>query len=144
MGVKASVTIEASLILPFAIFLIWNILYVSFFVYDQALLTQGSYMTALKAERTVGDLNEKSGIAETKYQNDVRDRVVIGSVAMKQTVTDEETEVETQLSLTGPGAAFYNSNWNAGQKKRVDAYQPVNFIRNCRQLEKIKSGLRSE
>ncbi|MCR4705283.1 MAG: pilus assembly protein [Lachnospiraceae bacterium] len=142
MDVKASVTIEASLILPFAIFLIWNILYVSFFVYDQALLTQGSYTTALKAERHIGDLNEKSGIAEMKYENDVKDRIVIGSVTMKQTVTDEETEVETQLSLTGPGSAFYNSNWGAEQKKRVDGYRPVNFIRNCRQLEKIKSGLK--
>ncbi len=141
MGVKASVTIEASLILPFVIFLIWNILYVSFFVYDQAVLTEGSYTTALKAERTVGDLNERSSVAELKYQNDVGDRVVIGSVTMKQTVTEEETEVETQLALTGPGGAFYNSTWSAGQKKRVDAYQPVNFIRNCRQLEKIKNRL---
>ncbi len=144
MDVKASVTVEASLILPFVIFLIWNILYVAFFVYDQALLTQGSYATALKAERYVGDLQERSDVAEMKYENDVRDRIVIGSVTMKQTITDEEAEVETQLSLTGPGAAFYNSSWGAGQKKRVDDYQPVNFIRNCRQLEKIKSGLSSE
>lgn len=144
MDVKASVTIETSLILPFVIFLIWNTLYFSFFVYDQALLTQGSYTTALKAERYVGDLGERSDAAEMKYENDVKDRIVIGSVTMKQTVTDEETEVETQLSLTGPGSAFYNSRWDAGQKKRVDAYRPVNFIRNCRQLEKIKRGLNSE
>ena len=70
MDVKASVTVEASLILPFVIFLIWNILYVSFFVYDQALLTQGSYTTALKAERYVGDLQERSDVAELKYEND--------------------------------------------------------------------------
>lgn len=129
-------TIELAFIMPFILFLIWNTLFLSFFAYDQALLTQGTYTTALCMERAVEGVQSKEEIYKEKMLFDVKNRIVVAAVDYKQQIGDD-IAIESTLHVNGPGKAYYQSAWNASQKKVVSKYEPVAFIRNCRKAEKV-------
>ena len=50
-------------------FLIWNIIYLSFFLYNQSVGLQGSYCTALRTERLCGTNEEKYDAAKENLEN---------------------------------------------------------------------------
>lgn len=138
---QGSATIEAALLLPFLIFLIWHILYLAFFLYDQSTILQGSYCTALRTERHYGTEEEKESIAEKKYEQAVRKKLVEAVASYTINLTDTVT-VETEVDMRTPANGFFQGSWHGGQKQSADKWEPVEFIRNCRRASDIAELLK--
>ena len=92
-GLRGSFTIEASLLLPVIIFLIWNILYLSFFLYDQSTVLQGCYCTALRTERMIGTAEEKKIAAEEKYKQAIKQKTAAAVLEYKMERSDRKSVV---------------------------------------------------
>lgn len=141
---KASITIEMSLIMPFLIFLIWNLLYLSFFVYNQSTMLQGNYCTALRIERCNESELEKNELAEKKYKEAVLDKLVCAESEKKIEVSEKEVAVTTHVGMRAPGEGFLKSVWQIEQRQKADVYRPAAFIRLCRSAENIMDVIRGE
>ncbi len=142
-GLRGSFTIEASLLLPVIIFLIWNILYLSFFLYDQSTVLQGCYCTALRTERMIGTAEEKKIAAEEKYKQVVKQKTAATVLEYKMERSEDEVWVETEFTLQAPGENLFQSVWKGRQKQRADTWEPVAFIRKCRKAENIWNVIQS-
>ena len=134
---KASFTIEASFILPLIVYLVWNIVYLSFFLYNRSILLQGSYCTALRTERLYGTEDENREEAEAKYRLAVKEKIAGGAIAEEKQVTKNEVTVLSKLDIRAPGEQFFWSNWHGEERQTAEKFQPVTFIRNCRKTENI-------
>lgn len=134
---QGTFTIEVSLLMPLLIFLIWNLLYLAFFLYDQSTILQGCYCTALRTERMTGTEEEKSIAAMEKYQWSVRKKAV--AAVLKENIKMEQgaVTVETEFSMKAPGGSYFQSIWKGKQTLKADAWEPVAFIRTCRKAENI-------
>ncbi len=134
---QGSFTVEASLLLPMIIFLIFNLLFLSFFLYDQCTILQGCYCTALCTERAIGTEEEKNAVALEKYKWSVRKKAVAANISEDINVQNGSVTVETMFSMKAPGRYFFQSIWNGRQKQTADQWEPVTFIRKCRKAETI-------
>lgn len=132
---RGSFTIEASFLMPLLVFLIWNVMYAAFFVYDQSTALQGNYCTALRTERMAGTLKEKTRAAEEKYDLSVRKKIAAADLRSSIEVTEREISVETGFTVRGPGGQFLHSLWEGRQKQSIKLWEPVKFIRNCRKVK---------
>lgn len=137
ISLRGSFTVEASYLLPLIVFLIWNVLYLSFFLYDQSTILQGSYCTALRTERLHGTEEEKRAAAEEKYQDCVRSRIVYGELQEEKTITTGAVTIGTKLTMHAPAGGFLQSSWYGEQLQTAEKWEPVAFIRNCRKAENI-------
>ena len=84
---KGSFTLEAACLMPVIVFLIWNIIYLSFFLYNQSVGLQGSYCTALRTERLCGTNEEKYDAAKEKYEQAVIKKTAAASVRQEIEIT---------------------------------------------------------
>lgn len=134
---KASYTIEASYILPIIIVLIWYLLFLSFFLYDQCVIMQGSYQAALRAERLLGTKEEKEALAFTKYEVDVKKKLIYMMPEKEIEVDEDRILLRTNSEMKFPGGIFFQKSWKARQQQKAASYEPVKFIRECRRYEKI-------
>lgn len=136
-GLRGSFTIEASLILPVIIFLICNVLYLSFFLYDQCTVLQGSYCTALRTERMISGEEEKKMDAEEKYRQAVKEKAAAAVLEYEVAISEEGVCVETEFTVQAPGESLFYSVWKGKQEQKADTWEPAAFIRNCRKAENI-------
>lgn len=134
---KGSFTLEAACLMPVIVFLIWNIIYLSFFLYNQSVGLQGSYCTALRTERLCGTNEEKYDAAEEKYEQAVIKKTAAASVRQEIEITRKGVQVATILCMRAPAGNMFHSLWEGQQKQRVATWEPKAFIRTCRKTEKI-------
>lgn len=133
---RGSFTIEAACLLPVIVFLIWNLLYLSFFLYNQSMGLQGSYCTALRTERLCATDEERYREAEEKYKQAVIRRTAAASVEEEIEINRKYVQVKTVLHMRAPGNMF-QSLWEGYQKQSAAVWEPKAFIRKCRKAEKI-------
>lgn len=134
---KGSLTIEISFLMPFIVFLIWNVVYLAFYLYNQGATLQGSYQTALRIERYAGSEAEKNALAEEKYQDAVKTRIVCAESTKQIEISEKEVVVETRIQMRTPGKGFFHNVWQGGQRQQAEEWKPVRFIRTCRSAENI-------
>lgn len=139
---RGSVTVETSCLMPLIIFLIWNVLFLSFFVYDQTVTVQGSYCTALRIQRLTNKEMEKLEEGEKKFEEAVAERVVCGRLEHQISVEKEAVSVKTTLKMNAPAGLCFQSVWQGCQEQRAEKWEPVNFIRACRKAENILEFLK--
>lgn len=128
---QASMTVESSFLLPLIFFLILNILYLSFFIYDQCILMQGCYVTALRLERLECE-EEKQRIADEKFDRSTAKRLACANAERQIEMTDTQVKVSAAASVRAPGISFFQSFWKGRQEQTVDGWYPKRFIRRCR------------
>lgn len=128
---QASMTVESSFLLPLIFFLILNILYLSFFIYDQCILMQGCYVTALRLERLECE-EEKQRIADEKFDRSTAKRLACANAERQIEMTDTQVKVSAAASVRAPGISFFQSFWKGRQEQTVDSWYPKRFIRRCR------------
>lgn len=128
---RASMTVESSFLLPLIFFLILNILYLSFFIYDQCILMQGCYVTALRLERLECE-EEKQRIADEKFDRSTAKRLACANTERQIEMTDMQVKVSAAASVRAPGISFFQSFWKGRQEQTVDGWYPKRFIRRCR------------
>lgn len=143
-SLRGSVTVEASLLMPFLVWLIWNILYLAFFVYNQSAVLQGNYCTALRTERYCAPVEEKYALSEEKYKAAVLEKLVCERSTKEIEITEKEIIVTTELTMHAPGGRFYDSIWSGQQRQKADVWKPVTFIRLCRSAENAMDMIRGE
>lgn len=136
-GFEGSYTIELSLLIPFILFLIWNLLFLSFFLYDQSTALQGSYTTALRTERLLGAVGDKQSEAEKKYELVVSGKMACGEATPDIEATEKDVRVGTKVSMNAPGVPFYDSLWSGEHIMKADEWKPVKYIRMIRKGEKL-------
>ncbi len=134
---EGSFTVEAAYLLPRIFFLILNLLYLSFFLYDQSTIMQGCYCTALRTERLTAEEDVKEEEAETKYEKAVAEKVVCGSVEKEIDIAEEGVTAKATFDMKAPAGLVFQSDWQGEQKQTAEAWQPVEFIRNCRKAENL-------
>ncbi len=143
-SLRGSVTVEASLLMPFLVWLIWNILYLAFFVYNQSTILQGNYCTALRTERYCASAEERRVLSEEKYKVSVLEKLVCAGSTKEIEITEKEIIVTTELTMHAPGGRFYDSIWSGQQRQKADVWKPVAFIRLCRSAENAMDRMRGE
>jgi len=141
---RGNFTVEAACIVPIVFFLIWNVLYLSFFLYNESLSLQGSYCTALRTERLVAPEAEKVREAEKKYEESVKKRIAMGQVESTKNVSEGDVTVRITHSMKAPAGWLFSSDWRGEQEQTALAWQPVDFIRNCRKAEAIQDFIQAE
>ena len=140
---KGSLTVEACYLLPLLFFLIWNVLYLSFYLYNQSVIVQGSYCTALRTERWAGPQKEKRNEAERKYADAVERNIAAGTIDRELIVGTDGVTVKSSMTMEGPGGRFFPSVWRGKQELRADKWEPVSFLRTCRKAENILQIVRT-
>lgn len=141
MYLEGSMTIETALLMPFILFLIWNLLFLSFFLYDQCVGLQGCYTTALRTERWLGSDSEKEAEAFAKYKDVITDIMACARETGDLNVTDKDVVVGTTINMDAPGSPLYDSSWEGSHKMKADEWKPVKYIRNIRKAEKAVEKL---
>lgn len=142
---KGSYTVEASFLLPMFFFLILYLLYMSFFLYNQCVIVQGSYRTALSIQRLPGKEEERLLYGEEKYKEVVTKRLAgISSLDKKIIFQGQDVEVITKGNMQVPVKFLFLGSWNLVQKQSAEKMEPVSFIRNCRKAERILKGITEE
>lgn len=142
--IQGSLTVEVSLLMPFILFVIWNIIFLSFYLYDHSTALQGCYMTALRTERWLGDIQEKQSEAEKKYEEAVSSKMACAEESQDLQVRDKGVTVGCNVMMNAPGLPFYQSSWEGGHKMTADDFRPVRYIRNIRKLKKAVSAIDGE
>lgn len=137
-------TIEISLLIPFILFLIWNLLFLSFFLYNQSTAFQGCYATALRTERWLGTVSDKEAEASKKYEEAVASKLACGEDTVNLRVTDKDVVIGADLSMNAPGSPLYDSLWKGRVEGKADEWAPVRYIRNIRKglalVNTVKEG----
>ncbi len=124
------------MIVPVAVALTGMIFYLAFYLYDQCIVTQDTYILAFRGSLCCGldagevkrnVLSESAGRFRKKYVG--ISRIEYAAEVGKSTVT-----VEAKGTMTGTG-------WGFGAKWQVQRTCPVECIRKARLALKIKNGL---
>lgn len=114
---QASMTVESSFLLPLIFFLILNILYLSFFIYDQCILMQGCYVTALRLERLECE-EEKQRIADEKFDRSTAKRLACANAERQIEMTDTQVKVSAAASVRAPGISFFKASGRESRSRR--------------------------
>lgn len=144
---KASVTIEAALILPFITMIFILTIYMGLFLYNKCITSQRTYIETFRGSTIVSA--EDQQIMETirKQIGNFSDTSVLGGTLSVSEIKTEQNEICAILHLKGNNPFYGNqitkgihSYWSFQCKKEVYRLNHLDFIRNCRRLEKIMEG----
>lgn len=140
-ALKGYMTLEASLIMPWVVFLFIFLIYMSFYLYDKCVLFQDSYSLCLRGSVQKEDdgavkyvnahMAEKFG---SKYFGVGK---VIGSV--KQ--SGKEIRVEGECNVKIPFDNFLTfsreKGWHIKTEASAQIINPTDIIRKCRMAENL-------
>lgn len=138
---KGSVTIEASIIMPIIIIIIALLVYLSFFLYNRCIMTQMTYISALR-----GSLSEED-VVKTEQNIEMEEKELFGNkvlaiakIHFDNKIKNTNITVTTNASMKFPFASYASQlkikgNWNIMIKKKVEKIEALQFIRDCRKLE---------
>jgi hypothetical protein len=144
MELKGSFTIEAALIMPLILGTIVALLYMSFFLHDNAVIKEG---TILLTNRYTNERNLSNTQIKQKIQENIRP-VILDKVIVTKNITTT-IEVENKLiTISSSGTfqfpsmyivttIFNRGNITISTTKSIKRYNPVAFIRNCRIVEDL-------
>lgn len=123
---NGSHTIEMALIMPMILGTIWCIIYLTFLLYDRNLMEQSTYLAAFRGS--------KQEEVKTLIEQEVRKEgleLTSGKLLMGKSKMDK---MDISLNKT---EVTYRYNENLTITREVLHFQPVDYIRNCRKVEKL-------
>lgn len=140
-ALKGYMSLEASFIMPWVIFLFVFLIYTSFYLYDKCVLFQDAYMLCLR-----GSVQKEEGGA-LKYVNEHMMEKFgskyfgVGRVDAKAEQSGQEIRVIGTCSVKIPIAHFLTmsnkSGWQIQTEAKAQIINPTKIIRKCRMAEKI-------
>ncbi len=136
--IRASCTIEASILFPFLLAVIVLIIYESFYIHDRTVLAVASNEAALRGSRITDpncDISEK--VRETGERETEGRLLSTKNLTMDVTVNSKEVKVTFTGDFGIPGGVIFAPGMGLGTDEiRVSAHSsrtdPVRFIRGCR------------
>ncbi len=138
-------TVEASFIIPWVVFIIVWIIYLGYFEYDRCLLFQDNYMLA---SQTASAIRTTDGQSEWMHAH-MRDQfgkkyMGTGRVDASGEVTGSQVTVLSSLSVRHPliyhAGMIPSSNWHISDEVHVDNYSFTRRIRLFRIAGRVLDG----
>ncbi len=144
--IKASLTLEATFIIPFITIIIVIFIYLALFVYNRCILSQSIYITSLRGSLSedVGNVIEQE--MKNEIMNEVSNKVLTGNLSVKaSTIEDKSIKNETIMSVRAPFIRFakkegINTFWSITTIKNVEIINSAEFLRNCRKIKKLSEA----
>lgn len=144
MELKGSYTIEAALIMPLILGTIVVLLYMSFFLHDNAVIKEG---TILLANRYTNERKLSNAEIKQKLQEDSQ-QVILDKVIATKNITADITVGDKKIKISSSGTfqfphiyivttIFNKGNLTISSTKSIKRQDPVQFIRNCRVVESV-------
>ena len=134
----AYMTLEATLIVPFVLYLCIAMIYVGFYQYDRCLMRQDAYRAALFGSSIYRADNRE--VFNAAYEKIARDseRKYVGTDSEFSVFVQKDVVVTIKGEISMP---FYlmaglagDSEWKIEEYGRSTCLNPVFFIRSCRQI----------
>jgi CRISPR/Cas system CSM-associated protein Csm3 (group 7 of RAMP superfamily) len=144
MKLKASFTIEAALLMPLIIGTIVVLLYMSFFLHDNAVITEGTILLANRYtnERKLTNTQIKQKIINEKQQSIESKVLAAKNIATAVEVNDKKISITCNATFEFPSMYLIRQIFNQRTlsittTKTINRANPVAFIRNCRTIEHV-------
>lgn len=136
-------TLEASLLIPWVIFLYIFLFYMSFFLYNRCVLFQDAYMLCFQGS------TQKDGACLEQINSRMEEQfgkkyLGIRKVEGKAGQTGRKVWVSASCSMQRPFRSFsgvqQDHEWQIDIRVEAQVINPVNIIRKCRMAQKIIGG----
>lgn len=136
---KGSYTVEATLIMPLVLGVIFLIMNLSFYMYDYSVIEQ---YTSRAAQKYLLDMEHSPKEIKSlilSEDNKINSLLIAKDVSVQAEVTQKEISVMCSATLNKP-LAEHISFWNKRNdstiniKREVRRTKPVEFIRKCRKI----------
>lgn len=135
-------TLEASFIMPWVIFVFVFLIYAGFYLYDKCVLFQDAYALCLRGSV------QKSGGGALDYVNSNMDRQFggkyfgAGKVSASASESGQEIKLSGECTVKIPFDNFLTFSGDGGWKIQTEAkariINPTGIIRKCRLAENLK------
>ena len=128
----AYMTLEASFIMPLAVFLIAALMYLSFYLYTVSFLNQAAYVSAFRGSLCEPDSGRMKATAEKLLEERV---LPVRNLEMQVRASPLGVNVSlrAELSLPFPGVRlFTGAGWEIKAEKKALSRDAVAFIRLAR------------
>ena len=136
-------TVEASFVVPWAVFIVVWIIYLGYFEYDRCLLFQDNYMLAAQTEGGIRTVEGQSAWMHEHMAAQYGSKYMgTGSVDASGEVTGSEVKVSSSLRVSHPltyhAGLIPGSNWIISDSVRIDNYS---FTKRIRMFRSAGRGL---
>lgn len=134
----AYMTVEATLIVPFVMYICIFVIYVGFFQYDRCIMRQDAYRAALQGSSIYRADNQAVYNAAFDMAKRITENKYIGTDCSFNIAVQGEVSVTMGGSITMPfrglAALSGRADWTIEESMSSKCINPVFFIRSCRQL----------
>ena len=128
----AYMTLEASFIMPLAVFLIAALMYLSFYLYTVSFLNQTAYVSAFRGSLCEPDSGRMKATAESELEKLLEERV-LPEKQVRASPLGVNVSLRAELSLPFPGVRlFTGAGWEIKAEKKALSRDAVAFIRLAR------------
>lgn len=138
---NGSYSIEAGLLMPFIIFIIVSIIYLTFFLYDECLMQQTAYLAGLRTSYSQG--SEEDYVQEALEYGKKRQEELLAAEGVDIRASAERNKIILRCEgrvATPFGGRFFKNAWSFKVEQRAERSRPVQLIRNCRKIESMLEG----
>ncbi len=138
-------TVEASFIVPWVVFIIVWIIYLGYFEYDRCLLFQDNYMLASQAGSIIKTKEDRSEWLNSHLRGQYGNKYMgTGNVDASGEITGSQVRVRSSLTVSHPLAyhagMIPSSNWHISDEVHVDYYSFTKRIRLFRSAGRVLDG----
>ncbi len=135
---KGSVTVEAALVMPLVLIILFLILQLVFFIHNKAWYTSVCSEALISASTQGVQNTNKADTTLSAKLSEHKGRQGFPSTVQMTTASGTSTlRAETKLRLIG---SFPAKNFTSDISLKTEIIRPVPFIRNCMMLESIKEA----
>lgn len=143
MWLKASYTIEAAVVMPLTLGIIILLMYLSFFLHDNTVISECAYTVAAKYadEQKLSNSEVKNKILNS---NSVISKRLIASkiTYINADVTKNKISIEIEARFDFPNLRLVNNLTESGGERlrasiEIKRIRPVRLIRNIKKIQKI-------
>lgn len=141
MELKGSYTVEASLLMPIILGIIVILLYMSFFLHDRAVMSEGAIILANRYcnEKILSNSKIKQKLLEDSQEVINHKVIVTKNITTQITVKNSKITVSSSGTFQFPDMYIVTSIINKRKNiitvnKSMERKDPVDFIRTCRKV----------
>ncbi len=141
---RGSATVEAAVIVPIILVILWLVIYMGLYLYDRNVIYFDAYLSAFRAAELAGTGNEEvySEAAVQMEQAIEGQLIALPEVSQEITVTRKGVQIaysgEVVVPVVQNGLLFGEwASYAFAGEARAERHRPVTFIRRCRALEKL-------
>jgi len=133
--------------MPVIIIITVMLIYLGFFLYNRCIMTHKTYIAAFRGsiydEQLADNIVGKDRYVQTALKELYGTKILAGKGLQSQVdLGKKDITVTSELFMKVPSVTLlrnqgYKNGWNIQVEKRVSILKEIDFIRDCRKIEKI-------